>query len=520
MEIIRKKITLDQAVGEEISQILLEGDIIVPDTKPDMALVLQADANISIDKIETFADRINYAGKLNIQVLYLAGQNERTVHSISVSTSIDDFLNIEGAQKDSLVDFKADIQNIEYDMINDRKISYRAVVNTTVTVLNQEQTEIITDVEGLESGQKQLQNLTMKKIVLQKGDRFSIKDEISVPSGKPNIQEILQTNVSIINQEAKSLNGKIQITGTLSITTLYKGDDNENLLEFMEHQISFNGVLDTPIAIDEMFCDATTTVWDKYVQITSDDDGEDRIIELDITIGANIKLTTLQELEILEDAYSTTKELEMERKTISYPRFVCRNKTQNNVNELVRLGGEYPPILQIVRIKGKAHLDDVKVVIDKVVAEGAVEIDILYIASSDEMPLYYHKVLVPYRQIIEAKGADVHMNANVEIYVDNVNFSMQHDKEIDLRIGLTFATHVGENIETTMVQEINFLELDTNYIDSLPSITVYIVQKGDTLWKIAKKYNTTVSEIVELNDIDNPDAIYIGQKLLLLKKVI
>ncbi|REK58968.1 MAG: hypothetical protein C6P36_02700 [Geobacillus sp.] len=42
---------------------------------------------------------------------------------------------------------------------------------------------------------------------------------------------------------------------------------------------------------------------------------------------------------------------------------------------------------------------------------------------------------------------------------------------------------------------------------------IYIVQKGDTLTAIAKKFNTTVQHLVKLNNIKNPDLILIGQKL-------
>lgn len=41
----------------------------------------------------------------------------------------------------------------------------------------------------------------------------------------------------------------------------------------------------------------------------------------------------------------------------------------------------------------------------------------------------------------------------------------------------------------------------------------YTVQKGDNLTKIAKKFNTTVDKLVELNNIENPNLIYPGQKL-------
>lgn len=43
----------------------------------------------------------------------------------------------------------------------------------------------------------------------------------------------------------------------------------------------------------------------------------------------------------------------------------------------------------------------------------------------------------------------------------------------------------------------------------------YIVQRGDTLYKIARRYNTTTEEIAELNQLSNPNLIYPGQKLLI-----
>lgn len=43
----------------------------------------------------------------------------------------------------------------------------------------------------------------------------------------------------------------------------------------------------------------------------------------------------------------------------------------------------------------------------------------------------------------------------------------------------------------------------------------YTVVKGDTLYSIAKKYNTTVSNLVKLNNIADPDYIVVGQELVI-----
>ena len=44
---------------------------------------------------------------------------------------------------------------------------------------------------------------------------------------------------------------------------------------------------------------------------------------------------------------------------------------------------------------------------------------------------------------------------------------------------------------------------------------VYTVVKGDTLSQIAAKYNTTVSNLVSINNIANPNLIYPGQKIII-----
>lgn len=45
--------------------------------------------------------------------------------------------------------------------------------------------------------------------------------------------------------------------------------------------------------------------------------------------------------------------------------------------------------------------------------------------------------------------------------------------------------------------------------------TTYIVQPGDTLFRIATRYNTTVSELARLNGIVNANRIQVGQRLLI-----
>lgn len=519
-ELIKEKIILNRNIGKENTQVLLEGDIIVPDVKPDMAYILKTDAEIIFDKTETSSDRVNFSGKLHLKVLYLAKGSEKPVHSISSTAIVDDFLNIDGIDKESWVELSSNIANIDYKMLNDRKISYRAVIDVSICAQAKSQYDVVSNIADLPYDQIQKRILSINKTVENKEDRFIVKDELLLPPGKPNIRELLQTNITITNKDVKVYAGRVNINGELIISTLYKGDDDENIIEFVEHEVSFNGSIDVAGAKESMFADVALIPSEQYVQVRPDNDGEDRLIESEVSVSAVLKLSEQSEIEILEDAYIVNKVLELQKEKVCYPKLICRNKNQCPVKEVVELAPDCPDILQIFRVTGNVQMDDMKVIDDKVLVEGVIETNVLYIAKNDDAPLYNYKTIIPFKQTIETKGAALGMDVAIEKSIDHIGFNMLSDREMEVRFLISFNTCVTDSNETSIITDIIFSDLDKSVTDNMPSITIYVVQPGDTLWCIAKKYNSSLDDIIAINDIEDPNKIYPGQKLLILKKTL
>ena len=67
--------------------------------------------------------------------------------------------------------------------------------------------------------------------------------------------------------------------------------------------------------------------------------------------------------------------------------------------------------------------------------------------------------------------------------------------------------------ETPTLEENNTTPVVTPPQNS--STVAYTVKSGDTLSEIAKEYGTTINAIASLNNISNPDLIYVGQYLLI-----
>jgi spore germination protein YaaH len=73
-----------------------------------------------------------------------------------------------------------------------------------------------------------------------------------------------------------------------------------------------------------------------------------------------------------------------------------------------------------------------------------------------------------------------------------------------------------EQIEKEVLLDIEEIEMEGE-ADS--GIYIYFVQPGDSLWSVAKKYNTTINSILKYNEIADEEALEVGSKIMIFKKL-
>jgi LysM repeat protein/GH25 family lysozyme M1 (1,4-beta-N-acetylmuramidase) len=94
----------------------------------------------------------------------------------------------------------------------------------------------------------------------------------------------------------------------------------------------------------------------------------------------------------------------------------------------------------------------------------------------------------------------------VNWYGSNLDFNILHgDKDLEWFID------GGKTV--------NFKEEVVGMTNPFGNNLTYKVKSGDTLSAIANKYNTTISKLLSINNISNPDKIYVGQVLEVLGTV-
>ena len=498
--------------GVQATQILLEGDMIVPDSKPDLSEILRCEGRVKLKDRRISDERISFSGELEVAVLYLAKNGEKTIYAMRSGLPLEEYLHMDGLGKDMDVSLKADLEHLDCQIINDRKISVKAIIGVEAKAEQKKSAEILTGVSG--EGMECLTGiLRMENEVAELKDRFMVKEEITIPMSQPEIGEILMEQVRLTDQDIRPMDGKAMVRGNLCISLLYT--DGEGNIGSVTEEIPFNGYLENENIEPKTDLTGTLTVEDCKLIPAVDEDGETRQVNVDVTIGAMLNGKETVEQEILLDAYAPNGAVSMKKETITYPVTAAKGKNQFTIKERITLENGEAPMLRTADVWGELRLSEVRSVMDAVETEGVLMADILYHCADDTEPVSMIRRGIPFSQAMELKGVLEGDDADVSLRLEDIDFQMLSETEGELRVTVTMEADVERQETADVVTDITLEDMT----EAMPmaGAVIYMVQKGDSLWKIAKRYHTTVADIVAVNEIENPDLIYPGQKLLIIR---
>lgn len=389
------------AAASGSSQILLEGDMIVPDSKPDLQEILRCQGNVKIREKRVTDDRISFSGDLEISVLYRAKNGERPLYAMQASLPLEDFLHIDGLEKDMETSLDAVPEHLDCQIINDRKIGVKAVLGVTATGERQNHTEILSGISG--EGIECLQGiLRMEQNTAPLKDRFTVKEEITLPSAKPEIADVLWQTIDLTEQDIRAMDGKVMVRGNLRICMLYC-DTEGNLGSFCE-KIPFSGYLEGEGIEPKTELTGTLQIEDAKLTPTVDEDGEARQLAVDVAVSAALQGRETVEREILQDAYAPTGTVTLEKETITYPVTVGSGKNQFSLKERIHLEESEKPLLRAEEIWGEVRLSEARTTTDAVEADGVLTVSLLYHCENDETPLCMLERGIPFGQMMELRA--------------------------------------------------------------------------------------------------------------------
>ena len=83
LETEKENVCINQIVGQKKDEIIVEGDVIVNDIKPDVLSIVSTSGIPCVYKKEVMEGKIRLDGSINTYVIYMADSEDSTVRSLN-----------------------------------------------------------------------------------------------------------------------------------------------------------------------------------------------------------------------------------------------------------------------------------------------------------------------------------------------------------------------------------------------------------------------------------------------------
>lgn len=535
MELLMKNIHMCRQAKRSGTQITLDEDLNVPDIRPDVEQIIQSCEKVTLDQVRAENGKLFIDGQMEVGILYMDDTKERQLHRIDAKLPFSESISMDGLEAGDNVKVRYEIEDLNVALINSRKLAVRGLLSFEATV------EEIYDMSAAVELQSKLElcerrkRLELMQLEVQKKDILRLKEEVQIPSNKPDIGEILWDNVQLRSCRIQQREGMLAVQGNLFLFVLYRAADEQQSLQWMEQNLPFEGEVTCSGCRSDLVPVIETTLAQAELTAKEDTDGEIRIFHLEGVLELGISLYGNEEAEILEDVYSPQKQLVLETSDEVYESLVMKNESKCKAAGKIRIQGAKPRILQICNSNGSIKVDKVQIVPGQVRTgqaaeeenpdgtrgirvEGALPVSILYISSDDTMPFAVMEGTIPFSHLAEVPEVDGECRVSLNTNLEQLTATMADSEEIEVKAVVGLNLFVVRPQRQRCIHRITEQEYDLQQLEQVPGITGYMVQEGDSLWNIAKEYYMTPQQIMEMNSLES-DQIRKGDCLILVKCV-
>lgn len=506
VQVSKENICINKLVAQKKELLSIHNDIIVPDSKPDILNTINVTGNVCILKKEVMEDKVKIDGSINTYVMYLPDSKDDNLRALNCVLDFSENIAVPGAKEGMMLVIKSEIKSLDCKVINGRKISITANVEFNIKVYTNENVDIINSINNIEHIQTLEETFNVNSLVGTGKTTVYAKDTLNIDS-IDELAEILKVNLNLINKDMKISYNKILAKAEIETKIMYLTEDNR--IGRVNGKIPIVGFIDLQNISEDNMCDIVYEL--KNLQIRPNP-AEEHSIYVEIEMEVCAEAYEKKQINLIQDLYSPVMPLNFTQKNILSSSERMDFTKDFTIKEKVKISDAIEG--DLVDVQVDASLVNTQITNSKIVYSGDLNLNMIF---SNSNSLYSRVAKIPFELSLDNVANTDKIDIETQITIGETNFDMQNNQEIEAEIDMEIYTKINQNANMNIIENIEVSEDSNQGAGDYDSLILYIVRPGDTLWKIAKRFNSTVEEIARMNGIENANKIDVGQKLYIPK---
>ena len=491
-----------EIVYEASAEQPVDCDVTLPDYCPDIMRILRCTITPGIATSGASGDRITAEGTAVVRVIYVSDSGKISCYEQTVPFSKS--VNVSGLGEDVCVRATASTQYCNCRAVNQRRADIHGCIAISCTVTAIKKQEILCGVRGA-GVQLKKKSMKVSDMICRLEKMFVLNEVKELDEESPAVLRILHTRACARVSEVKAITNKILLKGEVWGKITYCTEDGQVCC--VEHTMPISQIIEAE-GIDENTNNCVHLDVCSFETVPkADSAGEMKLMDITARVTAFVTACCEKELETVCDAYSTEYEADCEKQMMSL------ETLSGTFSDICLCRGtiEAPEaVADITDVWCTGVTEKAFIVSGKVKISGSLSLCVLY-QSADSQPCMAEKAIdYEYERDVSIQGA----NARCEpwVYPGECVASAAGSGKIEIKAEINISAEIYEVSEDRIISNITVDESKARQ-STAAALTIYYSEEGESVWNIARRYNTTVEAVMNENNLDSET---VGSRRMLL----
>ena len=483
---------LDRVIWESQSQEQTQ-ELRLGDGMGDIGKILNAWGQVILRSKQWRSDCVCITGGISVWVLYLP-EGESTPQSVDCWIPFQFKWNLPQVDREGVVHVDCRLHYLDARMISARKMMIRAGVGAMLEAMVEQ--EGVTFVpEDIPEDVHLLRHTYPMELTVEAGEKaFSLEEELNLPPGTPVPHRILYYYASPRATETQIEGDKLVFRGSVPLRIGFI--DETGKIHAITQDMPFSQLASLKKEYTHT-ANAKVTIAVNNLEV----DYIDGIVDVRCGIVGQYTVYDIERLEVVEDAYSTERPLQLQRKTTSFPVITEDQRWRDQIDMQIEAPGDAVIDDWFLAENALTYREDKRLRLELTGQCGALYYD--YEGTPGSVSSRWELQT----ELPCSEGEKMH----TQVFVDSPGKSSTASGEVHLKSEAHICLRVLTRESIDMICGLEFGEKEKS--DEEHPTLILRRAAGGTLWDLAKESRSSVELIQEANKLEGePQA---GQWLLI-----
>lgn len=502
-----KSLGFCETVFESAAEHSVECEFNMPDYCPEIKRIIKCCLKANVTAVQRLEGKINASVNACIRVIYI-GENNK-VSAYEQIQPIQKTFESDKIRTDSVINVRVNTDYVNCRATSARRVDIKAMLSFVFKMVCKGSETVLTSATG--SGIETLERDYMYCDLKAVGEKaFNLTEVAELQSSKPSIGRIIDSSAYISVSSTKIINNKMLLKGDCYIRVIYLSDGDSEV-EITEHSIPVSQIIEIEGISDD--CETNLDVYVTACETISkiDSSGENKLIDINIRASATVTAFENFDLTLISDLYSTEYKAD---NSVKFVNVLSKNtdfaNTFTNKVTLESIGVSVERVCAVwcEELKHTYSYKNRKCIIC-----GSYQANIMYADSEKQIGVI--QKTVEFECAVDLKDEAESVICYPSLQIGACSCSAQSESRLELKTEIFIS---GKILSAKTVRCVGSVQLsEENEKTENCALTIYFSDADEKVWDIAKKYKTSVSAVIQENELEGD--IIENKRILLIPSV-